>query len=66
MPVEKLAQPPLHTPPQCAILQEYKTGALMSRATALRTIQRLREQLNARDWTADELRLYAQAAGALR
>lgn len=38
----------------------------MTRASALRTVQRLREVLGARDWTADELRLYSKAAGVLR
>ena len=38
----------------------------MTRAQALRTVQRLREVLGARDWTADELRQYSQAAGVLR
>ncbi len=38
----------------------------MTRQKALLTVQRLREVLGARDWTADELRLYAKAAGVLR
>ena len=38
----------------------------MTRSQALRTVQRLREVLGARDWTPDELRQYSKAAGVLK